>query len=126
MSQSQSPQWANASAPASSTEVEEDNGNIMGDLMAPVSTLDEPVLETIMRDVRSVYSKLRVVLLPLDRTVRRVVAQFIQILTLCEEPWLEQLTKRIFFFCHVFIDTLWVCWYFTRRASAGNKSARGH
>lgn len=68
MSQSQSPQWANASAPASSTEVEEDNGNIMGDLMAPVSTLDEPVLETIMRDVRSVYSKLRVVLLPLDRT----------------------------------------------------------
>eukprot|EP00591_Stephanopyxis_turris_P007447 CAMPEP_0195510312 /NCGR_PEP_ID=MMETSP0794_2-20130614/2992_1 /TAXON_ID=515487 /ORGANISM="Stephanopyxis turris, Strain CCMP 815" /LENGTH=140 /DNA_ID=CAMNT_0040637707 /DNA_START=114 /DNA_END=533 /DNA_ORIENTATION=+ len=37
-------------------------------LLAPFSTLDEPVKETIMRDVRAVVNKLRVVLLPLDRT----------------------------------------------------------
>lgn len=36
-------------------------------LSQPYSTLDEPVRETIMRDVRSVATKLRVVLLPLDR-----------------------------------------------------------
>ena len=39
-------------------------------LFQPYSTLDEPVLETIMRDVRAVASKLKVVMLPLDRTVR--------------------------------------------------------
>jgi hypothetical protein len=39
-------------------------------LFQPYSTLDEPVLETIMRDVRAVVSKLKVVMLPLDRTVR--------------------------------------------------------
>lgn len=38
-------------------------------LFQPYSTLDEPVLETIMRDVRAVASKLKVVMLPLDRTV---------------------------------------------------------
>lgn len=36
-------------------------------LFRPYSTLDEPVMETIMRDVRSVIGKLKVVLLPLDR-----------------------------------------------------------
>lgn len=39
-------------------------------LFQPYSTLDEPVLDTIMRDVRAVVSKLKVVMLPLDRTVR--------------------------------------------------------
>ena len=39
-------------------------------LFQPYSTLDEPVMETIMRDVRAVASKLKVVMLPLDRTVR--------------------------------------------------------
>jgi len=37
-------------------------------LLQPVSTLDEPVIDTIMRDVKSVYAKLKVVLLPLDRS----------------------------------------------------------
>lgn len=37
-------------------------------LFQPYSTLDEPVVETIMRDVRAVASKLKVVMLPLDRT----------------------------------------------------------
>ncbi|KAL7436010.1 hypothetical protein ACHAXH_005812 [Discostella pseudostelligera] len=37
------------------------------ELLAPVSTLDEPVMETIMRDVRAVGAKLRAVLIPLDR-----------------------------------------------------------
>lgn len=39
----------------------------MAMLSKPVCTLDEPVRETIMRDVRAVGSKLRVVMLPLDR-----------------------------------------------------------
>ena len=41
----------------------------MDELLAPVSTLDEPVSETIMRDVRAVGGKLKAVLLPLDRSV---------------------------------------------------------
>ena len=41
----------------------------MDELLAPVSTLDEPVSETIMRDVRAVGGKLRAVLIPLDRSV---------------------------------------------------------
>ena len=60
------PQWANPSgtsgAPVDVSEQE-------SEFFAPLSTLDEPVRETIMRDVRSVASKLRVVLLPMDRSV---------------------------------------------------------
>ena len=44
------------------------------ELLAPVSTLDEPVMETIMRDVRAVGAKLRAVLIPLDRNVSVVIA----------------------------------------------------
>jgi len=40
------------------------------ELFAPLSTLDEPIRETIMRDVRSVASKLKVVVLPMERSVR--------------------------------------------------------
>jgi hypothetical protein len=40
------------------------------ELFAPLSTLDEPIRDTIMRDVRSVASKLKVVLLPMERSVR--------------------------------------------------------
>mmetsp|Transcript_29559 Transcript_29559/g.35977 ORF Transcript_29559/g.35977 Transcript_29559/m.35977 type:complete len:273 (+) Transcript_29559:191-1009(+) len=36
-------------------------------LLAPVSTLDEPVKETILRDLNSIYTKLKVVLIPIDR-----------------------------------------------------------
>ena len=39
----------------------------MAELFRPYSTLDEPVRETIMRDVRAVYAKLKIVLRPLDR-----------------------------------------------------------
>jgi len=39
------------------------------EFFAPVSTLDEPIRETIMRDVRSVGSKLKVVLLPMERSL---------------------------------------------------------
>ncbi|KAL3778079.1 hypothetical protein ACHAW5_001418 [Stephanodiscus triporus] len=44
------------------------SGTSDDELMAPVSTLDEPVSETIMRDVRAVGAKLRAVLIPLDRS----------------------------------------------------------
>ncbi len=45
-------------------------GGDEGFLTQPYSTLDEPVRETIMRDVRSVASKIQVVLLPLKKAVR--------------------------------------------------------
>ena len=41
----------------------------MDELLALVCTLDEPVTETIMRDVRAVGAKLKAVLIPLDRNV---------------------------------------------------------
>lgn len=39
----------------------------MAEFFRPYSTLNEPVSETIMRDVRAVYTKLKIVLRPLDR-----------------------------------------------------------
>jgi hypothetical protein len=44
--------------------VEEDEAAMV--LLQPFSTLDEPIRETILRDVRAVLDKLRVVVLPLD------------------------------------------------------------
>ena len=55
--------WANPNPPPLSATQQED------EFFAPLSTLDEPVMETIMRDVRAVGSKLKVVLLPLDSAV---------------------------------------------------------
>eukprot|EP00538_Stauroneis_constricta_P005023 CAMPEP_0119551070 /NCGR_PEP_ID=MMETSP1352-20130426/4444_1 /TAXON_ID=265584 /ORGANISM="Stauroneis constricta, Strain CCMP1120" /LENGTH=240 /DNA_ID=CAMNT_0007597079 /DNA_START=39 /DNA_END=758 /DNA_ORIENTATION=- len=56
------PQWANPNPSAQQVDVSTDES----EFFAPLSTLDEPVMETIMRDARAVGSKLRVVLLPLD------------------------------------------------------------
>mmetsp|Transcript_22606 Transcript_22606/g.49347 ORF Transcript_22606/g.49347 Transcript_22606/m.49347 type:complete len:286 (-) Transcript_22606:239-1096(-) len=39
------------------------------ELFSPLCTLDEPIQETVMRDVRAVWAKLKVVLLPMDRVV---------------------------------------------------------
>jgi hypothetical protein len=61
---SQAPAWANpvpAAVPTLQQHEEE--------LFSPYSTLDEPVMETIMRDVRAVGTKLRVVMMPLDRSL---------------------------------------------------------
>ena len=66
-----SPTWANTSGPLRPS-VEDHTGRGgtgMDELLQPVSTLDEPVKETIMRDVRAVGAKLRAVLIPLDRAV---------------------------------------------------------
>ena len=46
------------------------------EFFAPLSTLDEPVMETIMRDVKAVGEKLKVVLLPMDRTVSFLIFSF--------------------------------------------------
>ena len=71
------PQWANPNGvPVQQTQANI-NSTIGGaaanqhesDFFAPVSTLDEPIRETLMRDVRSVGSKLKVVLLPMERSV---------------------------------------------------------
>ena len=60
------PSWANPNNSTAQvvTMSDDDVNNV---LLEPFSTLDEPVLETIMRDVRAVGSKLKVVMLPLDR-----------------------------------------------------------
>ena len=76
------PQWANPSnVPMQQQQQQTMPNNINStigasvanqqesDFFAPVSTLDEPIRETIMRDVRSVGSKLKVVLLPMERSV---------------------------------------------------------
>mmetsp|Transcript_18936 Transcript_18936/g.29624 ORF Transcript_18936/g.29624 Transcript_18936/m.29624 type:complete len:247 (+) Transcript_18936:134-874(+) len=63
------PTWANTTGPTRPA-VEDHRGTAdggMDELLAPVSTLDEPVKETIMRDVRAVAAKLRAVMIPLDR-----------------------------------------------------------
>ena len=54
------PAWTQVENPATTAEQQEQ------ELFSPYSTLDEPVMETIMRDVRAVVSKLKVVLQPLD------------------------------------------------------------
>jgi hypothetical protein len=66
-SSSAPPAWANPSPMNTSTSQEEEV-EMLDDsiLLQPYSTLDEPVRETIMRDLRAVGSKLRVVMLPLD------------------------------------------------------------
>jgi hypothetical protein len=66
------PSWTNT-APSRPPPIEDHTGSSstsgMDELLTPVSTLDEPVSETILRDVRAVGGKLRAVLLPLDRSV---------------------------------------------------------
>jgi len=62
------PSWANPSPPEPTVEQHEE------ELFRPYSTLDEPVMETIMRDVRAVGSKLKVVMMPLDRSTMSYAA----------------------------------------------------
>lgn len=64
-----SPAWANPNGRPSQPPIEISDDLGANELMEPFSTLDEPVLETIMRDVRAVGSKLRIVMLPLDRNM---------------------------------------------------------
>ena len=59
----QSPSWANPMGPAP-VSVEEHES----ELFSAYSTLDEPVIDTIMRDVNAVVTKLKVVMKPLDRS----------------------------------------------------------
>ena len=78
------PQWANPNGvPVQQHQQQIGNTSAMmgasvgheheSEFFAPMSTLDEPVRETIMRDVRSVGSKLKVVLLPMERSVRSLL-----------------------------------------------------
>lgn len=64
-----SPAWANPNGRPSQPPIEISDDLATNELMQPFSTLDEPVLDTIMRDVRAVGSKLRIVMLPLDRNM---------------------------------------------------------
>jgi hypothetical protein len=63
MNQGGGPQWANPEPSRADAVMQEE------EFFAPLSTLDEPVMETIMRDVRAVASKLKVVMLPMERNV---------------------------------------------------------
>lgn len=73
----QQPQWADASTPSGmSGQMNTGNTNASDHenaLFQPYSTLDEPVKETILRDVRAVVAKLKIVMLPLDRTVSLLI-----------------------------------------------------
>mmetsp|Transcript_13927 Transcript_13927/g.18179 ORF Transcript_13927/g.18179 Transcript_13927/m.18179 type:complete len:283 (+) Transcript_13927:65-913(+) len=59
--QEQNAAWLQAPPPQTSGEQHE------AELFSPLCTLDEPVRETIMRDVNAVFAKLKVVLIPMDR-----------------------------------------------------------
>ena len=74
--QQQHQPWANPNSTSSSLQSQEMHHqqdeattNDESFLTQPYSTLDEPIRETIMRDVRSVVSKIKVVLLPLKKSV---------------------------------------------------------
>ena len=71
---SQQPSWSDPIGPEAAVEEVHSKSHLneSGDdfLSKPFQTLDEPVIETIMRDARSVATKLKIVLLPLDKTVR--------------------------------------------------------
>ena len=66
------PAWSNPNrALPESSEIHEVSPEVDDDFLTrPFSTLDEPVMETIMRDARSVGGKLKIVLLPLSKSVR--------------------------------------------------------
>ena len=68
------PAWANPGLNTQQSSMSTASGGnaaqMENEFFAPLSTLDEPVRETIMRDVRAVGSKLKVVLLPMDKSVR--------------------------------------------------------
>ena len=74
------PTWANTSGPSRPAVENTGTDGGMDELLAPVSTLDEPVRETIMRDVRAVGAKLRAVLIPLDRNVSSILREDAQLL----------------------------------------------
>ena len=86
------PAWANPNPqPLQATQQEEE-------FFAPLSTLDEPIMETIMRDVRAVSSKLKVVMLPLDSAVRTTLisgpiscSEVLVFCCCCEVGWSENL-----------------------------------
>jgi protein YIPF6 len=60
----QNPNWANPTGTAATSTIEQHEQ----ELFSPYSTLDEPVIDTIMRDVHAVATKLKVVMKPLDRS----------------------------------------------------------
>jgi|UPI0005819D3F hypothetical protein len=68
MESNNGPAWANAAPQQSVTTVEDHEK----ELFRPYSTLDETVMETIMRDVRAVGVKLKVVMMPLDRSATSI------------------------------------------------------
>eukprot|EP00542_Grammatophora_oceanica_P013555 CAMPEP_0194047642 /NCGR_PEP_ID=MMETSP0009_2-20130614/25091_1 /TAXON_ID=210454 /ORGANISM="Grammatophora oceanica, Strain CCMP 410" /LENGTH=240 /DNA_ID=CAMNT_0038693311 /DNA_START=25 /DNA_END=744 /DNA_ORIENTATION=- len=69
MATAQQQPWANPNGTPTPVVSEISDAEAISVLMEPYSTLEEPVMETIMRDVRAVVSKLKVVMLPLDRNV---------------------------------------------------------
>lgn len=68
---SEAPSWSSPNvglAPPTEIHSQQQQENDADFLTQPFSTLDEPVMETIMRDARSVGSKLKIVLSPLATT----------------------------------------------------------
>ena len=63
------PEWANPANHSLSSEVGQTTvQRHEEELFSAYSTLDEPIMETIWRDVRAVGAKLKVVMMPIDRT----------------------------------------------------------
>jgi protein YIPF6 len=60
------PSWASPAPPQSGVTMATTVHEHEQQLFSKYSTLDEPVLETILRDIRAVQEKLKVVMMPLD------------------------------------------------------------
>jgi len=75
------PSWATPQPPPQ-TSVEQHEQ----ELFSKYSTLDEPVLETILRDVRAVGDKLKVVMMPLDRSRTLLRSTYALVSTTSSEP----------------------------------------
>jgi len=70
------PAWANPAAAAPAPEAVVSVQQHEQELFSKFSTLDEPVSETILRDVRAVAEKLKVVMMPLDRSGASLVRYY--------------------------------------------------
>jgi protein YIPF6 len=64
------------------------------ELFSPFSTLDEPVIDTIMRDVHAVATKLKVVMKPLDRSTVLLTSASYAVLSQTPAPEEPELTDN--------------------------------
>lgn len=84
------PTWATQAPPKPVTTVHEHEQQ----LFSKHSTLDEPIIETILRDVRAVHEKLKVVIMPLDYSSRLLNYSTYSRVAETDHPQQEELSEN--------------------------------